>query len=488
MPTPGFGSQSNTARRLALHNFTATSFAGISKTSPIIIAFPEGHHFIQASGDQGTRKTSMMECLKALLGENMVANAINSIDKDRRASIEFTGIDGKLYRAKFTKTTFTLENIVTDEEGNIETDDKGKERTREEKQPTALVRKLVGPLGIDPMTLKLMNASDQIDWFKRFAAAGAEQVKGQETKIKKEYKEAYDKRTAANKQIRSLTTLLEKNDYYINRSAWEEKFKKIDEEADVKKKIEEKAESADKITRAETKIGSLRETEERTAIEITALEQEILRLLAARKQKRIELAVTKTAIATGEQFLEENASVRDEYKELNQKLTDINELKVQKVSFDHTVKNAADLQLQKDAVKEFIAQMEKAEGELAELIKSYVPDIPDFELVAMEKDETPAAESYEPIDGVEQPEKKEIGLYWKGMNIYQLCESELYELVLQIWAAFNVQIVFVENIYNLGTNAIERLNWFVEQGGYVFATQMDREEKNIVFKIDTSIK
>lgn len=455
--------------KLSLKNFNIQSFAGISKGNPIVISFPDGHRFLKAEGDQGTNKTSTIEALKSLLGENMVANSVNSEDDDKKAIGRFIGKDGLLYQVRMTKTTFVLENIVTDENGEPVTDEKGKERSREEKKPMTLIRKLVGPLGISPMELKHKNTSEQIDWLQSHYSDGAEDFKKKETQIKQKSSAAYKKRTDVNRDIKKLNAILDANDFFKNKKKWEDEFAIISNEAAVQEKLNEKKEAAEKYIRAEEKLKTVKAQAQSVDTETAAIQAEIERLQKALELKKGEAAELQEKISVGEKFLEENKTINDEYQETNDTFLRIQELKISKAGFDAMIASETELSSLSKQKEELTNEYEAANTDLSEYIKSFTPDIPDFEVKIATDD------------------SNDEGLFYRGKSIDQLCESELWEMCLLIWAAFDVRVVFVENLNSLGSNAIDRLNWFVNNGGYVFATEMDRAEKNIKISINTKI-
>lgn len=455
--------------KLSLKNFNIQSFAGISKGNPIIISFPDGHRFLKAEGDQGTNKTSTIEALKTLLGSNMIANAVNKDDDDKKGIGRFIGKDGLLYQVRMTKTTFVLENIVTDENGDPVLDDKGKERTREEKKPMTLIRKLIGPLGISPMELKQKNTAEQIEWLQSHYSDGAEDFKTKETQIKQKAATAYKKRTEVNRDIKRINSVLDANDFFKRKDFWSNEFAIISNEADVTNKLSEKKESAEQYIREEEKLKNIKVQEQNVQTEITAIEAEIQRLKNALEQKKNEATELNNKIDVANNFLLENKEVSEEYEAVNTEFLKIQELKISKAGYDTMLMSEKELETLTKQKETLTSEYEAANTELVEYIKSFTPDILGFEVK------------------IATDENTEEGLFYTGKSIDQLCESELWEMCLLVWAAFDVRIVFAENLNSLGSNAIERLNWFVDNGGYVFATEMDRAEKNIKISVNTKI-
>ncbi|MBC7865486.1 MAG: hypothetical protein IAF38_21100, partial [Bacteroidia bacterium] len=321
-----------TANKLALKNFSIQSFGGISKTNPIIITFPDGARLLKTVGDQGTNKTSTMGALEALLSANIAPNAINTTDKEKKASGRFYGKDGKLYQSKITKATFTLEQILTDENGPV-LDEKGQESTQELKKPITLIRTLVGPLGITPMELKSKNPADQIAWLRSYQGAAEEEAKAKEAEIKKKIKTAYDRRTTVNRDIRILEAKLQTNDFFIHRKQWDEKFLTIEKEPELLKKIEEKRTAADQFIRGEARLETVRKEVATLENDITSIEEQIKNLQLSLENKKAEVLTKNEAIETGEKFLAENKEAAEHHTALTEELKQITELKLSQASY-----------------------------------------------------------------------------------------------------------------------------------------------------------
>ena len=457
-----------TSNRLVLRNIKINSFAGISKKDPIIISFPDGYRFLKAEGDQGTCKTSTIEALKSLLGANIAPNAINNEDNDKNALSRFVGRDGLLYQTKITKTTFTLENIVTDDNGEPILD-KGKERTREEKKPKSLIKQLIGPIGIGPMELKNMDSASQVVWLQSHSTKDEAEIKAKQDEISAKAKTAYDIRTNVNRDIKKLDAVINTSDYFVNKEDWNQKFNAIGSKEQLNKDFEDKKEVADKYIRAEERLKTVQNEYDTIGIEVMAINSEIQRLQDALKEKALRSDTLMQSIEIGKKYLNDNKSVAEEQATITEKLKEIAELEIKKVSFDQVQEYVKERgQLVEDKAT-LTTAYKSASDELNTYLKSFVPNVEGLEIKVPTEEDT------------------REGLYFRDKTIDQLCESELWEMCLMIWNSFEVSVVFVEHLGELGSNAIERLNWFVENGGYVFATEMDRAEKNIKITVNTKI-
>ena len=91
---------------------------------------------------------------------------------------------------------------------------------------------------------------------------------------------------------------------------------------------------------------------------------------------------------------------------------------------------------------------------------------------------TPAIEGLTIETGV-GIDAKQPGVYVNGKNMAYLSESELWDFCLQVWKLTGTRIVFIENSTSLGSAAVERVNWFAENGGKVFMSTMNRNYKEM---------
>ncbi len=116
---------------------------------------------------------------------------------------------------------------------------------------------------------------------------------------------------------------------------------------------------------------------------------------------------------------------------------------------------------------------EKRQSDLNNLLVECESDIQQ-----LAKDVTPDIEGLEVVVGSIDSEKAE-GVYFNGVNMAALSESELWDLCLQIWKLTGTAVVYIENSSSLGTDAIHRVNWFAEKGGHVFISTMQRGYKEL---------
>jgi hypothetical protein len=130
---------------------------GANPDDGLVIVFPDGYNYVQLEGDQGVGKTSLIKCLQEATGGLALPSAINQDENDKRYNDRFWGQDGFLYQLKVTKSTITLERIDTEEDGTPKKNAKGKEISSIVKEPKSVLQKIVGPAGMSPMDLAVIN-------------------------------------------------------------------------------------------------------------------------------------------------------------------------------------------------------------------------------------------------------------------------------------------------------------------------------------------
>lgn len=451
---------------LRIKNVEVQSYGGIDKEKPILIVFEANEKSLLAEGDQGRGKSSVLNAIKACLSYNLAPNAVNNKDNLILTGAEFIGKDGNHYRSKVRSKTLTVEQLVVDEDGNPKLGKNNKPMLMEAKSPATLLRSIVGPLGESPMVLKEKKPSEHIEWIQRYYSQGADEFKEKEAELIKAYKEPYLKRRDIKRDLDVLDAQIKNNEYEVNKDEWIEKFELIGQKETLESKRSESQKLADDYNRALLGLENLKTQPPILLSEIKNIDEEISRLQKRLSEKNKELEVVTKRIESGEKFLNENKTAAEDYNKIIDQIAEIEKLEIHKNNYD--------------ALQLMIDNRDRKAKDVTELTKKYEDGLKAVE--EFTKSFTPE------IKGLEIKIGDEPAVIWNGRNIYELSESELWELALQIWDKFSVSVVFIENIGSLGTNAIERLQWFNQNGGYVFASQMNREEKNLKITINTEIK
>lgn len=455
----------------------------IDNDNGIVLVFPDNYRFQQSEGNQGVGKSSLHKALLELTGNIMVPNAINSIDNDKRINLKTWGLDGHLYHIRATKSTYVIERIETDEEGNPIISEKGKEIKAEIKEPKTMIKKIVGPAGVSPNWLVEMKPADQIAWVRSLFTLDQDVLK-QELDITKKYNEAYKARTQAGNDHKRYKNLTESSPFYKEQEKHEKYFAETSFE-NVEQSMKSIQERHSEYQRNEMGLKQLKDITLQNALmnvekadeTIVSIENEIKRLqqeLAKAhddKQATIEAKIAvENRIKAGEEWIEANKSVVQEMESFGEKVKEASEFKAKKQEWEVMLENQKQMNHYESEYQRLTVLIDEYAKTKQQLVEMFTPKVEGFEVCIPDENE------------------KREGLFYKGMSLDKLSESELWEMATQLWQVMNVQMVFVENINSLGTGAVEKFNEFIAQGGYVFATMMNRAEKNLKITFDTSIK
>lgn len=456
----------------------------VDKEQGIMIIFPEGYRYVQAEGDQEVGKTSFVNLLQEATGNLLPPNAINSIYDDKKFSFRTYGLDGFLYHIRGTKSTYTIERIETDEEtGKPILNEKNKEIRLEVKSPKSAIHKITGTAGVSPLWLMNENGADQIKWLRGFYTLETEVLK-QELDTKTEYETSYKARTKAGNESKRYRTLVNDCDYKNDREKWDKYFTETNFD-DIEQQFKDAQLKYTEYQKAENGIASLKEVHLLNAksfvdtadANIRAIEEQIKALqlklteehnLKAQKVEAVN-AIEKR-IADGEKWIADNESVKTTYENMNNKIKEATEFNTNRKTYNEMLENEKQANHFDSEYERLTHRIDELAEVKKKLISMFSPTIEGFEVC------------------VPDEEDKREGLYYHKKPLNQLAESELWELFTQLWAALNVRMVFVENISGLGSGAIAKFNEFITNGGYVFATLMNRSEKNLKITWATQIK
>lgn len=446
--------------------YTPESFAGIHTGMQFVIFMGDEQKTV-ASGrridlndspavgfvsDQGTRKTSNLALIQALMGGTVAKNSINSEDKNVKGELEFIDeVSGIRYISRITKHGFTL----------IEYPANGGKR-KELPSPQATLQRLIGPLGISPMSLKNMTGKKQIEFIRSLVQLSDEQLKFEKELVDKidiKFKE----RTGVNNTIRHTRKEIEDTEYYF----WEEENKvfhatekyksekekslKLVDDKDLLEEFKQITELNEKYAKSVDAIPGFKQQKIYIEDDIVELERKLL-------AKKEELRIIEERIANGEKWIEDNKTVPEQYEAVFTRIQNSGDLKVMAQNIkviDEKMAKYDEAERQQIMLTDAI---EKQRSLYKQFVKEYTPKIEDFEIV---------------VAGLEDVEKEE-GMYYKSRTILELSESELWDLYIQLITLMRVRVMIIENILDLGTDAIDRVNWFLERGGKVFYSAMER--------------
>lgn len=441
-------------------SFTPEAFGGINDANykDMVIAFPEeDNRIVELEGDQGRCKTSLLNFVKTMCGGELPNNAINSISNDMRGTCEFQ-IGDRVYRVRMTKGTFTVSFSSPTEKGKIEA-------------PKAKLQELIGNIGLSPMLLKEKKGKQQIEWLREVFRLSPEQ-KSLENTIKQNYAKAFEARTDVNREFNRLKKEVSDSGYYdydsenyvfATNEQYDRDFEIVTnntfDDATIQARYDEAQRKVAQYGVATMRLDTHRETLLNQQRRIADLEKEL-------EEAREAEAKTQQAIRDGEAWFAANTNPKKE-------LDDVVEV----------MKNSGEVRGKRDAIAaafkkyhEYIGYEEKKiilEGQVAE----YLEQQKEFT-----RETTPAIPGLEVIVGDWHQTKSE-GIYYYDRTPQQLSESEAWSLYLLLCKALGIRVVLLENVTSLGSDAVDVINEFVKDGGYVFCTKMNRKQKiiNVTF-------
>lgn len=448
--------------KLHLLNFTVNSFAKIDKSAPVVIVWDDKNRIVELQGDQGVGKSSVLSAFLAASGFKMPENATNKTDNGRSVSFEFEK-EGKRYKVKITNSQFYVEMLVGDAWAKMGT-------------PKTVLDSVLGPVGQSPMFLKEYDGKKQIEWIRDFYRLNEEEI-NLEKELDKKIKEFYDGRRESKKNSERLQNELNSNTYYINRTDWQQKIKAFEETVTDENSIKKIQTDHEQYVKNNNGLDAFKENKKTYEQDKQDLEDDIKKLEEQLQLKRQELTNKESAIVTvseriaaGEKWLDENKAALDNYNNITEVIKSQTEMTTHKVNFNAMLAKEKDYNFQSDEFVRNQGGLDNSKEAKRKFIEAITPKIDGFEVCIP--------------DG--EDEKRE-GIFYKGLSPIEMSESELVTFYLALLKAMDINIIVMENLTSLGSGAIEMLNYFAENGGYVLASVMNRAEKNLKVIIQDKI-
>lgn len=433
----------------------------------IFILFPPDHRYVEASGDQGTGKTSLKYLFMEAAGHITLDRFINKKDDDKKYEQTFEGVDGCLYKVKATKTQFDLFEIKRNSEGVIEKDNRGRQIEMKSPKPKELVKKLVGPAGISPMEVAAKKPEEQVEWFRTVVSLSPEQKKF-ESELNANIMHTYGSRKTHNAKTAELQKLLENNEYYKEHEKWINYFKTTNFD-NIEEDIKNVQLAYSRYSENQHKNFELNDKIKNTATEIEQVEENIKALQARLQRLQNSYKELQDENEKVELYLLENKSIVQDNENVMAKVKEASEFNAKKQAFESMVKLLEDYNRVSDTAINLNSQLE----EYRELKKRFLAEV------------APKVEGLEII--TPDDEDPRHGAYYKGSQLEILCESEQWEWYTELCKQVGIRVMYIENVSSLGSGSIEKFNEFILNGGYVFATKMDREQKDLRITFNTKI-
>jgi hypothetical protein len=441
----------STKNHLQLIRVQPESFAGINKDRKIVIMIPEDAGIVGLEGDEGVGKTSALSFIQRMLGGDKVKNFENSTDRDAKGELEFKNLlTGTSFIVRETKKTFAVKQKLAD--GTVSAID----------GPFVFLQQTFGPVGTSPMFLKQKKGKEQIAWLRNELYHLTEEQKKEEAEIDKDFERKYKERTAVNNNVKRLSAELsesrlyrydKENETYIQSDEYRniQSFianNSIDEET-IETQFNEAQKLVTHVNASKAQIESLERQNKVAQEEIENLQKEI----ADRNNRMVKY----------DEFIVANKDADDKLTELREKTIKAGDVKLSKRNLELADKVAADLEGEIQQQILLNADVDELRKKKKEYIARFTPEIEGLEVVVEE--------------GIDNPRPE--GIYYKGHPIIELSESELWGLYMQLCKVQGINVITIENITSLGSNAIDILNDFVSAGGYVFYSAMERNETQL---------
>lgn len=455
----------------------SSDISNLDPDGGVLIVFPQHSHVTLLEADQGRGKTSVITCIREAFGNiGEPLNAVNSLDEDKKYKFRVYGKDGALYEIRGTRSTYVLEEITTEEPyGPAKVNEKGKEIKKEVKSPKETIVKLLGPSGVDPNTLKNMKPSEQVQWIRSLYSLSQEALTLEYENTKKRAT-AYASRTEANRQHKHYKALVEASAFYADWQSHEQYFSSTNFD-NLQEEIQADQKGYQNYEAAKNKLVVFEENLERlTTVEILSCEKEIAeleqKLVQARKALETKLEEKKAVeekINLAKNYIQENEKFVARHEAVQKKIQEASEFKMKKQAFEQMKHNKQQMDHFADESIRLTHILDACDQWKKEFVKTFTPNIEELEIcIPDEKD----------------PRE---GLFYRGKASNQWCESEAWEVASLIWEQLGIRIIFVENVSSLGSGAVEKLNHFANNGGYIFGSLMNRQEKNLKITITNNL-
>lgn len=437
-------------------SFTPESFAGINEENnqSLIITIPEDCHVIELAGDQGQCKTSALSFIKAMCGGSLPANAINSVDEDMRGTATFEE-DGVVYTVRMTKSGFTVK--FNDGTG-LST--KG--------SPKEWLQSRIGNIGISPMSLKDKKGKDQIEWIREVYKLDKESLDLEKRILAGLKKVTEEKRPNANREYARLKKEVADTGYYFfdedNKVFGTTEILTSDtalvdavdlEDDSLTRKHEEAQKKVNQFNNAKTAIANYHNDAIRQNNRIDELKAQ----LAAAEEEHLN---TQAQIKKAEDWFKNNQDPQSELDAALKLLKDSGELKAKKKNIASAATKLSEFLKAEEAKIMVEGEVEEYKNQQKEFVKATTPEVEGLEIIVGDYHQT-----------------KTEGVWYKDKPPAAWSESETWELYLRLCKALNIRVSIVENISSLGSSAINVINEFIESGGYIFCSRMDRSKKGI---------
>lgn len=447
----------NEKDKMELLYWKPTSIMGIEKADNVFIDFTaarKNQRFVEFMGKQAVKKTAHLLGIAYNMGAQLGLDKkklFNSIDND--LSEELVGKKGdQTYKVEIGPSRISVKKEVTE----------GRWINADEDTPAAMVRNLFGPVGLFPLQVKEMKGRQQIEFFQTMYGSGEDASKKMQ-KLEKEYEDKFSERRDVNRDAKLITGALEVEPLYQNREASEKKFakpisaekeKKRFDDLSAKKNGYDKYQNVVNITEAD-----LRDRDG----QIAELEERLVKL----KTERESVA---NSLETGKKWLSDNKSVLKEYETANEEWLNLSKTLSEYAKWKDLLKKEEQLIEKQEQSVTLTGELDVLNEKILKTTNECLPKIKGLTAkvaTGIDKKDKPEGMFYlVPGKKTEQP-------------LHELSETEYADMWCVIWESEDVQFIFIENLSSYGDSMVKTLNQFEKNGGYVFYTLQNRQQKDL---------
>lgn len=436
---------------LELEEFSASSFMGISNDSTVLIDFTQrrkGQNITEFIGDGHTGKSSRLYGILYAMGARF------NLEKKQLINL----IDGKLEEGlKFKWNGIRYHVIVTTSRVEVKKYNEGADKwTKIDDEPMTFLREVFGPVGLSPFEVRNLKGSKQIEYFQSMFGSGDDASK-QMQKLEADYDLKFGSRRDINRDAKQLSSALEIEPLYQNREESEKKFSKVVSAEKEQRNYKEKEKNNADYERYKANLDLLKAGLSGTQKTIERLKMELVAAEAEEKE-------TAERILKGNKWMEDNKNVAKEYETAKKEWVALSQTLADQEKWKDILRREKIFNEKTDQSTTLTAELDEINEKILKLTKKFIPKVEGLEIkVAV---------------GIDKNGKEE-GVFYQGKSISILSESEYVELWCLIFDAAGMNVIVVENLSSMGSDAVKTLNLLAKNGAQIFATKVDRAQKEV---------
>lgn len=439
---------------LELELFEAKSFMGIDKSKPIVIEFTKrkkNQNITEFESDQGTSKTS------TLMGILYAMGGTFSIDKKKLMNTADGAIDLDLKFKYEDESYHVIAKTNRIELKKLNADGKWKP----EDSPVALLRKIFGPVGLSPFSVREMKGKDQIQFFQDMFGSGEDASKKMK-KLEADIDKLFSQRRDVNRDAKAISSALELEPLFQNYEKSQERFKKPISAEKEKKAFDDLSEKNKQYEKAIETLASLED-------DLIDNEKEAKELEAKLVAVRNTIIGVKDRITKGEKWILDNKSIPKEYDAAQKAWMNLSTTLAEYEKWKSILAKEKTLTATQELAVQATAQLDALRLQLLKLTKQCLPKVDGLEIKV--------------AAGLDKEGQQE-GVFYGGQALHELSQSEYEGLWAKILVEAGSQFLFFENLNNFGSITIGVLNQLAKEGVQIFGTRTNPaiDEIGIAFK------